>query len=200
MREKSQQKETETLCVLALVRKFQRMLLRCIKTLILIGFVFACDAPVETRYVDPSYVLAEGYEVFKVEGDPYVELGYYHEQLYKPLVDGDDCPVGFGLQGGTWTMPAVRTQGIGSPATIQCLLVTDGGETVGEVNAKQQFYLSPDGFLEIPFFPLPVNHAPPNETNDIEDLYGQSATLSCEVSDTDGNSNSSTLTVVIVEA
>ena len=169
--------------------------------LLLVPFLFtACDVAVDTRYVDPTIQLAPGYVVATVEGDPFVELGYYDEQLYKALEDGGDCPVGFGLQGGTWTMPAVRTQGIAALATIMCTLVTEAGESIGEVNAKQQFYLTPDGFLEIPFFPVPVTHEEPNQEDPITDLYGQMATIRCSVEDGDGNTSSATVNVVIVEA
>jgi len=177
----------------------ERMFVRKRVLWVFLGLL-ACDTSVEQLFVDPPIQLADGYAIAAVEGDPYVELGYYEEQLYRPLQVGGDCPVGYGLQGGTWTMPAVRTQGIGSPATIACDLVTSGGEQLGKVAAKQQFYLATDGFLEIAFFPLPVTHEPPFEEQDISDLYGQEATIRCTVTDGEGRTESAVVQVVISEA
>ena len=173
--------------------------MRCLLSLAILVSLWGCDQTNEIIYVDPAVKVAPGLVITTVQGDPYVELGYYYEQLYDPLTEGGECPVGFGLQGGTWTMPALRTTGIGSPATIECRLRLESGELVGEVTATQQFYLSPDGFLEIAFFPIPVNHAKPDEKEPIDDLYGQNAILWCAVSDSQGRTNESKLDVVIVD-
>ncbi|RLB47287.1 MAG: hypothetical protein DRJ42_25710 [Deltaproteobacteria bacterium] len=83
------------------------------------------------------------------EGEPEMEFGYYLEQLYLPLRDGDGCPIIFGFQGGTWTMPAVRVQGIASLAELDCSLITAVGEVLGDVVSEERFYLAPDGWVEI---------------------------------------------------
>ena len=158
-----------------------------------------CDWGTGVLLVDPKVDLSSWDGGFKIEGEPHVEMGFYIEQLYQPLGDGEPCYVGWGLQGGTWTMPAVRTKGIGTPATIRCTVETDAGELVGEVASKTPLFLTPDRYLEVQAYPIPITHAPPDEEADIDDLYGQMATLSCEVEDLEGRSSSVVYHVEIVE-
>ena len=158
----------------------------------------ACDAEPELRYVDPPVKLAAVHGVEPVAGDPAVEIGFYAGQVFAPLAEGGDLPVIHGLQGGTWTMPAMRLTGIGSPATVMCLVTTDGGEAVGRANALARFFASPGGALEIQFFPIEIRHAAPAETSPIDDLYGQKATLDCTVTDRQGRTGRITRSVTLV--
>ncbi len=139
----------------------------------------------ETVLVDP--VVDYGDEPpYVPEGDPHLELGYYTEQLYAPLEDGDACYVIHGLQGGTWTMPALRANGVLADLVVQCTLTTAAGELLGATDEQQRFYLAPDRLIEVQAFPVPVTHAAPREAEPIDDLFGQEATLDCRVTDDDG--------------
>lgn len=157
-----------------------------------------CDRVVGYRWVDPPVDIGD-HGPDPVTGEPTVALGFYQEQLLDLLHDGDPCPVVHGLQGGTWTMPAVRTTGIGSPAEITCDLETDDGELVGHVVTQQTFVLATDGWLEVQAFAVPVVHAPPGEMAPIDDLYGVHATLTCGVSAGPEREASQVSKVVLVE-
>lgn len=167
------------------------------------GVEYPCESPVQLVesdeahcYVDPAIEIAQGSIIKPIEGDPHVELGFYSEQLYAALQDGDACPVVYGLQGGSWTMPAIRTIGIGSPATVECSLTTELGELVGTVKSKAKFFLTPDGLLEIQSFPIPVRA----ESEDpLDDLYGLGATVTCSVRDDHDHTSSVTVQVVLEE-
>jgi len=159
----------------------------------------ACDNDPIIVYVDPAIDLGDYSAELIVEGPPTVKVGFYIEQLFSPLEDGGECFVAYGVQGGTWTMPALRTTGIGSPVSVACQLVTESGELVGDVAAEIPLFLTPDGFLEIQAFPIPVRHAPPNEDTPIEDLYGAPATLTCSVSDFEERADQISVLVEIVE-
>lgn len=148
--------------------------------------------------VDPEVTLPDG-GGYTPMGDPVVEIGFYNEQLYAPLETGGACPVVHGLQGGTWTMPAVRIKGMDTPATVSCTLQTATGENLGEVSSQLDFFLANDGWLEVQSYPVPVAHEAPNEADPIDDLYGAEATLSCDVTDEDGRSATTAMEVVLEE-
>ena len=93
----------------------------------------ACEVVVGYRLVDPPVDLEALDFDIEITGDPGLDMGFYHEQLYEPMHDGDDCPVVNGLQGGTWVMPALRIEGIYPFADAACSLVMETGEVVGEV-------------------------------------------------------------------
>ena len=165
--------------------------------LLLIIFCARCDVATEIVYVDPTIVISDDYYIEPVTGDPTVFLGLYVEQLYQDLNDGDDLPVVWGLQGGTWTMPCIRIVGIASRATVNCSLTMDSGEVVGQVKAKTNFFLAADGYLEYHSFPIPVTYE--IEELPIDDLYNQEATLQCTVSDDEERSNGMTVPVIIIK-
>ncbi len=146
-------------------------------------------------YVDPPVRYEKGGLV--IEGDPYVELGLYEEQLYVAFEDGDAAPVVHGLQGGTWTHPALRTTGIGTPAVVDCSLITDDGEQVGFAQAVTNFFVGVDGFLEVQSYPLPILHTAPGKGPEIDDLYGVGATLSCAVTDLDGRGSQASVALFL---
>ena len=166
----------------------------------LIGLLLGCGGEPERVFVDPPIKVSEGLIVDPVSGDPAVELGFYNEQLYSSLADGEEAPVVFGLQDGRWTMPAIRITGIGSPATVSCtVVVVATSEQVSQVEEKARFVLSPDGFLEVQSFPIPIIHAAPNEEAAIDDLFGVDADISCSVVDKEGRGSSVTVRVTLVE-
>lgn len=145
--------------------------------------VAGCDVVVGSRWIDPKVVPFE-VQTEIIDGEPTVELGFYIEQLYAPLADGDDCPVVWGLQGGTWTMPALRIKGIAPRARVTCSIVTQqSAETVSLVEADVVFYLASDGWYETQAMPLPIVHAEPHEADPIDDLCDQDGTLDCSVVD-----------------
>jgi len=165
--------------------------LTALSALLLLG----CDFGVV--YVDPPVSYERGGLV--IEGDPFVELGYDHEQLYTPLVDGNDAPIVRGLQGGNWTHPTIRTKGIGTPATIDCSVVTDDGEQVGLAKSRQSFFVTADGDLEFQSYPIPIFHTDDNKGPEIDDLYGVGAQLTCRVADDEQRSASASASVVLTE-
>jgi hypothetical protein len=157
---------------------------RSLRSPVLTALLFlsaACEVEPTIVYADPSVDLGDYSGGFVVVGDPEVYLGFYVEQLFSSLEDGGACPIAWGLQGGTWAMPAIQTRGIGSPAIVHCSLVAASGEVLGDVESESPLYLTPELYLEIQAYPVPVTHEPPNEIDPIDDLYGQTATLTCSV-------------------
>lgn len=132
-------------------------------------------------------------------GPPRLELGYFYETTYDPFAPGDDLPVFHALQGGTWTMPAVHLSGLLSPAHIEASLVTESGETLGEIDQQHSFNTETGGWIEIKRLPIPATHEPPNEDDPIDDLFGQNATLTMTVSDDAGHSASASAQVILAD-
>jgi hypothetical protein len=157
--------------------------------------LFAC---VDGPPVDPVVEYGDQ-PAYEPSGDPELAIGYYVEQLYRPLADGDPCPVVNGFQGGTWTMPALRMRGVGRIATVSCSFVTEIDEVIGDVEQEADFYLAPDGWIEIPAFPIPAKHYGDREQDPIDDLYGLDATLHCVVTDPSGREASRTAQCRVTE-
>jgi hypothetical protein len=175
-------------------------IMRLLTAVAVLSAFLGCGESNENVNDNSDTTVRAGQETWLVEGEPYVEIGYYYEQVFQPLVKNGDCPVGWGIAGGIWTMPALRTKGIASRATVECSLTMASGEEVAKVKAAEQnFFLSLDGFLEVTAFPISVSHAKPNDDDPIDDLYGQNADLWCKVTDAQGGSNESKLSVVIVK-
>ena len=133
------------------------------------------------------------------DGEPEVELGFYREQLYTTLEDGNGCPVVNGLQGGTWTMPAIKTLGITPMAWVTCFMVTDTGEEVARTEVRSQFFRGVENEFEIQSFPIPVFRAGEEADDTVEDLYGEMAQLTCTAMGDDGVSASYSIRVEIVD-
>jgi len=153
---------------------------------------------VDTVYLDPP-VDRGGQSSNVVSGEPTLEVGFYQEQLYTELEVGGECPIVHGLQGGTWIMPALRIQGIGTPAATQCRVVLDDGEQVGAAAAVEDFYVGGDGFLEVTAFPTPINHSNPGAGPGIDDLYGELGEMWCRVEDDEGRGAELTIAIRLVE-
>ena len=154
---------------------------------------------VEYVDVDPETTWDPAASKVAYEGEPELELGFYKEQLYTPLEEGSPCPVVYGLQGGTWTMPAVKTLGITPMAWVACSMVTDSGEEVGSTELRAQFFRGTENYFEIQSFPIPVFHTGDLVGQPIDDLYGQSATLTCSATGDAGGQATYSVRVVIVE-
>jgi hypothetical protein len=153
----------------------------------------------DTVFVDPPDV-ERGHGGLIIEGDPYVELGIYHEQLYEPFGGEAECPIVFGLQGGTWTHPAIRIQGIAPQAVVDCSLTTIvDDELIGTAKALSQFFVTPDGLFEVQSYPVPIVHTDPKKGPGIEDLFEQNAVLKCTVSDDEDRQSEAVATVKLIE-
>lgn len=132
-------------------------------------------------------------------GPPSAELGFYFTDDYTTFGEGDGLPVVNGLQGGTWTMPVIRTQNLGSFSVVECdVTMVESGEVVGFMSAKTKFFLSPDGFYEALNVPIPVYHAG-SEGAPIDDLFDKMATVACSVTDKDERMASFELDLMLVK-
>ena len=94
--------------------------------------------------------------------------------------------------------PAVRTTGLGGYPRVACHLDTAAGERVGDAVTQVRLYLATDGALEVQSFPIAIHHAPPRQDEDVDDLGGEPATLTCDLDDLAGNSASAAVDVVLV--
>ena len=152
-------------------------------------------------HVDPPINIDESYYFEPISGDPSVLLGFYKEQLYTELKEGDPCPIIKGTQGGTWTMPVLRTTGIGHRPLIECeIVMSDDGELVGESKGTHLFYENEDGYLEAAGFGIEIQHFDASEDDAaIDDVYGRPAEMTCNIEDSEGRGNSQTVGVVLVE-
>lgn len=175
-------------------------LIGCLLTTALLGcgVEYPCANPIEAWgyegkncFVDPPFEV-ELVKIDPVQGDPYVELGFFKEQLYVPMADGADWPLAKQSQGGVWAHPAIRISGIGSPAVVDCHCVVETGEEIGRVKVKQKFYLATDGFYEIQTFPIPAREPP-------DDLYGLDGTVECTVEDKVGRGTTVSYDVHIIK-
>lgn len=167
--------------------------------LALLGSGFGCDTATGVRWIDPPIVLADS-STGPTNVPPEVSLGFYDDAgQYSEVVEGGSLWIVWGTQGGNWSMPTIRTRGIGSLATVACKLVTDAGEALPGAVTRTKFFPTPDGSLEVPNFPLPIFHAAPREGDPIDDLYGQGATLDCTVDDGDGHVGRKTLGVALAK-
>ncbi len=158
------------------------------------GALGACDTETTIRYVDP-YVEHEVAAVATVTGEAELDVGMFHEQFFDALSEGEDMPLIHGFQGGVWIMPALRIQGIASPATVSVALDVIGGSRICEAESKANFLLATDGWLEIQAFPARVDYA----TWKIHELYGLDAVLEVSVTDEDGRSDQVSLQVHLIE-
>lgn len=167
--------------------------------LLLTTWALGAQCKPATVEVDPPLLDYGDEDQSPMTADKFLEVGYYHEQLYAPLADGDPLPIIHGAQGGTWVMPAIRTRGILTPTTVDCGLATDGGEVLGHSHSREDFSLSGDNFMEIQIFPVPAAHAPPHEADLITDLFGLMGMLTCEVVDDVNHTAARAVHVLLVE-
>lgn len=166
---------------------------------VLLAGVAACTTACgDVRYVDPVVNYGDE-DPYQPTGTPELDLGFYVDQLYGAIEDGSDVRIIFGRQGGTWIMPAVRARGVAVNVTVNASLVTASGEELGQVSTAQQLSLATDGWLELQILPIPARHAPPNEADPIDDLYGQEAHLSVNVIDDGGRTAERELTVILAQ-
>ena len=149
--------------------------------------------------VDPETSWEPSETQVTYEGEPAVELGFYREQLYTLLEEGSPCPVVHGLQGGTWTMPAIKTLGITPMAWVECSMVTDAGEEVSSTELRAQFFRGTESYFEIQSFPIPIFHSGDAIGEPIDDLYGQMAQLTCSVLGDDGREAAHSVRIIISE-
>ncbi len=158
----------------------------CAGAVLLLLLVWGCGAPPED---EPNIA----------PGEARVELGFVADGAYVPCQRGSEAPVIWGLQGGTWTMPVLRTRGIASPSHIEATLTLHDGEELGEADLVDELNPTKTGWLESDRFSIPVQHAPPNQYESISDLYGQEALIEVRVSDDDERLADYSVQVTLVE-
>lgn len=132
-------------------------------------------------------------------GSPAVQLGLEKDGRYVPLETGSETPVIWGLQGGTWTMPILRTRGIALPTHVEATLKLSKGERLGESEAIDDSLYHSEGWMETDRFSVPVQHAPPNQYESIADLYGQSAWIEVRAWDDADRSAEFSVEITLVE-
>lgn len=153
---------------------------------------------VEEVLVDPEVDYSDE-PAYVPQGDPEMDVGFYVEQLYQPLSSGDEMPIVFGLQGGTWSMPAIRVKGLDLEVDVTARLEIGDGDVLGETQATQNLVLANDGWLEVQALPIPVEYAIDDEQVDLEDLYGVDATFTVEVEDSEGRRTQIERSVVMAQ-
>lgn len=140
----------------------------------------------EILLIDPAVTFSESNEPV-VTGEISLTLGMYQEQFFEPLNEGDELPIIFGLQGGTWVMPAIRCTGMAVSVEVTASVVTESGEEVGVLPSDGMRLLpQPDGSLHIEAIPIPIGHPGTASNQPIDDLYGQNAVLTISVLDSGG--------------
>lgn len=153
----------------------------------------ACDGDTTVRFVDPPIDLSES--AGAESADAAVAIGSYDGQAFAEWHDGSDCTLIHGFQGGVWIMPAIRIQGLSSPAKVKIRLSVDGQEPISDVSSKANFLLAEDGWLEVLAFPARIDYA----TWKIQELYGLDGLLEVTVVDGEGRTAVVELDVVLVE-
>ena len=156
--------------------------MRCFSWLVIPIGLLSCVGGGDTGELDaspdnPSFI-----------DDGQVSLGFYEEDVFVSLEAGDPCWVINGIQGGTWSMPTVRAQGIGDLITLECAIEGNGGEPLGDMLANIKFATGPEGDLEYNGVPIPVIH---------DDPFGLEASLTCTAVDSDNHGGTSTVSVVL---
>ncbi len=169
------------------------------------GVEYPCANPIELEgydglncFSDPAVKVNTSGLFDPTDHEPYLELGFYEEQLYEELREGDDCPIAPQSQGGVWAMPALRTLGVGSPTKVTCSLIADTGEPVSETKQKIKMYLQPGGStLEFQQFPIRIREA--DTYADVEDLFGVGVELKCHVEDSSGRAADAAVNLVFTK-
>jgi len=162
---------------------------RCQPALVAVAlFTSGCDLGIV--YVDPPAPYEKG--GFVISGDPYVELGLAEEQLYGLIEPGDEVAITSASQGGEFVHPAIRTKGIGTPATIDCSITTSDGEEVAAETSVADFVVATEGYLEVDNYALRITVA------DVEALDGVAGTIHCRVTENDNSDRTADSSVEVV--
>lgn len=123
-------------------------------------------------------------------GEPELELGVYEEQLYFRLMEAGECPYKSRPQGGTWAHLAIRARGVGMEARFEVVFEHIDGRHIGSTATHESLALSPDGWIEVQSFPVPIDNAP--------SVDGAAARLRVTLEDLEGRSLEETMDVVLV--
>jgi hypothetical protein len=127
----------------------------------------SCDEVI--IYQDYPVVFDDPFGEDLIVGDPAIFPGTNHEQLFEELLDGDDCYIIYGFQGGIWVHLSIRVTGLPSSGTIFASL----GTSIGEIEYDLKLMRTAEGFLEAYDIPIPINV----DEETIEALYGTEANL-----------------------
>ena len=125
-----------------------------------------------------------------IGGEPEVIIGLFDEQLFDELADGDDVPIVYGLQGGTWLHISVRVFGIHPDGEITVSL-----SDLATIEYPIQLIRTVEGFFEVYDVPIPVE---PPDGQDLTDLFGQEYTLTVSYSSKD-LSASATVKIILID-
>lgn len=110
-----------------------------------------------------------------------LRLGFSLDGSWTELAAGDPCWVIDGIQGGSWTMPGVRIDGLTPQITLSCELTSSTGELLGETEVRASL-AEVDGTLEHEAIAVPVN---PGDAS-LDHLWSTDVALSCGAEDADG--------------
>lgn len=116
------------------------------------------------------------------DADPALVLGYVHASSYAALDDDHTAWVINAPQGGYWSMPDVRTQGLARQATVDCTLTDDAQGPLGDQTTTRTFDEQGD-YYEVQLFLIPLEAVTDQM---FTDLTGHTGTLSCTASDDRG--------------
>jgi hypothetical protein len=133
----------------------------------LAALLASCDEVI--IYQDHPVVFDDPFGEDLIVGDPGIFPGTNHEQLFEELLDGDDCYIIYGFQGGIWVHLSIRVTGLPSSGTVFASL----GTSIGEIEYDLKLMRTADGFLEAYDIPIPINA----DEETIEALYGTEAIL-----------------------
>ncbi len=104
----------------------------------------------ECEFVDPPVKVAA--QTVALEGEPAVELGTTHEQLWAPLTNGGELDVQFSSQHSAETIGfSVRTVGIGLRPFMECTVAGPRRGLISSVRVRPIAPLQPDGTHMFPF-------------------------------------------------
>jgi hypothetical protein len=134
-------------------------------------------------------------------GSLLVDMGMYEDDVYTPFPDSGEghLLVVNAIQGGEWTMPAVRILGANiATGEAYCTVTTDAGERVGETLSTVKFFPADDDWLEIQLFPIRIRREPAHFTEPLDDIYGLDVTFTCSFTDDLDTHGEHTIQVVLV--
>lgn len=131
------------------------------------------------RWRDPDVLISDA--AIGTHGPRVLAVGFGEAAAFVSLADEPTLPVVRGLQGGTWTMPTLRTDSLAASLALSCTLET-ATEVLGQTSVTTPTRPAAPGWVEVARLPIPVTHAPPNTLLPIADLDGAPATLRCSVS------------------
>jgi hypothetical protein len=116
------------------------------------------------------------------EVPPEISMGFFELTGYRELYGGAECPIIDAVQGGKWTMPALRARGFdntGEFISIQCTIKAPDRTLISQIDNRARLRdprRLEDGWTkEIPIVPMPIPGA--------ERYFNTTAILQCTVTE-----------------